>query len=380
MAKMTDPVLIQEILPRPSDPIFGPQLNLVWATDAPGMPGTIRSGAPEHAVAFHRANMYASVGQGGKAVAIYDGLLARLSTATERPFREQVAKTLVNKAAMLSRLGQVRNAIEVYDDLIARFGTATEASLREQVAIALANKAVNLSDLGCNHDALKVCDELIASFGTATEASLREQVVKALANKALWLNWLGRGPDATDAILDLMDRTPAEVSLHKRVWKGVVSFWFDESVIYHMSIDAAAGFHTRELNNKLLASRTETPARSRPLYRDQSSPSQKLSPPDFIRQHYAAEIASDELHMGLIRRADPALYSALNNWLRHHVLPSDLHIPKVSERRTEQIASQGIPRSTAKFLTWLRTNCPEAREAIDLHYVARKRPKSEQLN
>jgi transcriptional regulator with XRE-family HTH domain len=116
----------------------------------------------------------------------------------------------------------------------------------------------------------------------------------------------------------------------------------------------------------------------RQLYRMQGHNGPRLSPLDFIRQHYAAEIAANALHWGIIHRDDPGLYITLKNWLRTHTLPADLRIPSLKDWNTSQLIEHDISGSTGRVLTKLRQiGDPKVRKIIKLYDVARKRPLSE---
>jgi hypothetical protein len=69
-----------------------------------------------------------------------------------QPALEEVANALVNKGITLGALDRSAEAIAVYDDLLARFSTATELPLREQVAKAQTLKA-NL------HKSCRLCEK-----------------------------------------------------------------------------------------------------------------------------------------------------------------------------------------------------------------------------
>src|SRR5829696_5701113 len=103
-------------------------------------------------------------------------------------------------------------------------------------------------------------------------------------------------------------------------------------------------------------------AKRRPLYRQRPHAELKLTPPEWIRIHYADEIARNALHKGLIHREDRGLYNDLNKWLRRHTLPPDLKIPTYAQWNRDRLAEIG-PLSTGKLLSLLRkSGDPATRE------------------
>lgn len=122
------------------------------------------------------------------------------------------------------------------------------------------------------------------------------------------------------------------------------------------------------------AAATISEAKRRPLYRQRPHAELKLSPPEWIKIHYAEEIARNALHKGLIHREDRGLYNDLNKWLSKHTLPPDLKIPTYADWNKERLDEIG-PLSTGKLLSLLRKTGDQAtRELIRLYEVARKRP------
>lgn len=64
-----------------------------------------------------------------------------------------------------------------------------------------------------------------------------------------------------------------------------------------------------------------------------------LSAPDFIRKHYAAEIAAGTLTQALVRRDDPKLYEAFYSWRRsHRDTPLGFEFPKARQSREAKYA------------------------------------------
>jgi tetratricopeptide (TPR) repeat protein len=106
------------------------------------------------------------------------------------------ARAALDKAFKLASLNLNKEAIAVYDDLIARFSTASEFPIRECVAEALCNKGYMLIKLNLNEDAIIVFNDLLVRFGTATELPLRKQVARALDHKGAALMRLVRYVDA----------------------------------------------------------------------------------------------------------------------------------------------------------------------------------------
>lgn len=100
-----------------------------------------------------------------------------------------------------------------------------------------------------------------------------------------------------------------------------------------------------------------------------------LTPVDWVKLCYAAEIASGDLHWGVIRRSDPRLYKELRKWVRKHPLPPDLPIPTLPEWNTKQLNEIGNLSTAALLSLLLKKGDPETRRYIRLYEVAKKRPK-----
>lgn len=62
------------------------------------------------------------------------------------------------------------------------------------------------------------------------------------------------------------------------------------------------------------------------------------TPPDFIKRHYEPWIGRG-LARPDIKRLDARLYVALNNWLRHNEIPSDLNLPTLKEKNDGWVAT-----------------------------------------
>ncbi len=151
------------------------------------------------------AILLSELGRSGKAVVLFDEILARLGHETE-PEPRYVAVALVSKGVNLGKLGRVADELAAYDEVVARFGDSAGTAVREQVAKALFNKGLRLGKLGRLEDAVGVYDELMVRLGDATDPALREPGVRALVNKGASLGELGRSDDELDAYGEVVAR------------------------------------------------------------------------------------------------------------------------------------------------------------------------------
>jgi hypothetical protein len=87
-------------------------------------------------------------------------------------------------------------------------------------------------------------------------------------------------------------------------------------------------------------------ARPRPLWEDRKGEDAKLSPPEFIAKHYAAEMKAGTLHRGVIAQHDKALAAKLPSWLRTHKMPKNIDIPTLPEWNTRQLEKLSTLRAT----------------------------------
>ncbi len=92
---------------------------------------------------------------------------------------------------------------------------------------------------------------------------------------------------------------------------------------YHAALDAAAPAPV-------------TKAKPRPKWEDRKGADAKLSPPEFIAKHYAAEMTAGTLHRGIIAQGDKPLAVKLASWLRSHPMPENIDIPTKPEWITRQ--------------------------------------------
>jgi len=112
-------------------------------------------------------------------------------------------------------------------------------------------------------------------------------------------------------------------------------------------------------------------AQPRALWEDRKGTDAKLSPPEFIAKHYAAEMAAGTLHRGVIAKEDKPLAVKLASWLRTHDMPEGVDIPTLPEWITRQ-AEAGKAKAFAPAGTegrriytalWNRRRRAERREA-----------------
>lgn len=75
----------------------------------------------------------------------------------------------------------------------------------------------------------------------------------------------------------------------------------------------------------------------RPQWELRKGADAKLSPPEFIAKHYAAEMAAGTLHRGMIAQEDKPLAVKLASWLRSHPMPEGIDIPTKPEWITRGI-------------------------------------------
>lgn len=92
-----------------------------------------------------------------------------------------------------------------------------------------------------------------------------------------------------------------------------------------------------------VARETMTRAKPRALWENREGADAKLSPPEFIAKHYAAEMAAGTLHRGVIAQEDKPLAVKLASWLRSHSMPEDVDIPTKPEWITREIAKSEQP-------------------------------------
>jgi hypothetical protein len=76
-------------------------------------------------------------------------------------------------------LDHSKKAVAVYEGLVARYGEAPEPEIREIVAMAMLNKGVRLSVLRRSEEAVAAFEEVVVRFGDASEPELCEQVANA---------------------------------------------------------------------------------------------------------------------------------------------------------------------------------------------------------
>jgi hypothetical protein len=81
---------------------------------------------------------------------------------------------------------------------------------------------------------------------------------------------------------------------------------------------------------------TTRAAKPRTRWEDRKGADAKLSPPEFIAKHYAAEMAAGTLHRGTIAQDDKPLAVKLASWLRSHPMPENINIPTKPEWITRQ--------------------------------------------
>ena len=112
-------------------------------------------------------------------------------------------------------------------------------------------------------------------------------------------------------------------------------------------------------NNRARGDNTpRTNPKPRALWDSRKGADAKLSPPEFIAKHYAAEMAAGTLHRGVIAQYDKPLAVKLANWLRTHPMPEGIDIPTLPEWNTRQL---GKLKGEAE------------RDVLRLYEVARKR-------
>ncbi|HUY68993.1 MAG TPA: hypothetical protein VMV79_06795 [Alphaproteobacteria bacterium] len=95
----------------------------------------------------------------------------------------------------------------------------------------------------------------------------------------------------------------------------------------------------------------------RKKWKERSGADADMVPEEFVRTYYAAEISSGEIHRGLIRREDPALYWKLYN----DGLWDSLNIPTKPQHNTKLLEN------------WKAGAAITPREAIRLYELERKR-------
>jgi tetratricopeptide (TPR) repeat protein len=105
--------------------------------------------------------------------------------------------------------------------------------------------------------------------------------------------------------------------------------------------------------------RADIKAKPRVLWENRKDEDAKLTPPEFIAKHYAAEMAAGTLHRGVIAQEDKPLAVKLASWLRSNPMPEGVDIPTKPEWNTRQLAKLH--------------DDPAAQEIIRLHEVAKLR-------
>jgi tetratricopeptide (TPR) repeat protein len=145
-------------------------------------------------------------GDHGAAAAACKDVVDRMADIDEPHLQERVAYALLVKGLSLSRLGQRSEAISVYDELLARYQTTSDRKLLRHVAWARYNRAWTLSALGQRDQSLAAYDEMISSLRDAREPQIRLRVSWALWNKARLLSEASRAADADIAYEELLER------------------------------------------------------------------------------------------------------------------------------------------------------------------------------
>jgi tetratricopeptide (TPR) repeat protein len=117
--------------------------------------------------------------------------------------------------------------------------------------------------------------------------------------------------------------------------------------------------------------------RARVKWEDRRGDDLTLSPPEFIRRAYAAELSAGALNTGVIYREDPVLYKRLKRWMDSHEMPKDLDIPDsrtVRKQANTQKLEEVGPLTLGRLLTKLRKEGdPATRELIRLYELSTRR-------
>jgi hypothetical protein len=87
---------------------------------------------------------------------------------------EQLVRGLVGKASALGEAGDTRQALEVYDSVLQRFGTQTDKPVAGAVAVAVLYKAVVLESLGDTPGALSWLKKHAARLTALTDQYSKE--------------------------------------------------------------------------------------------------------------------------------------------------------------------------------------------------------------
>jgi tetratricopeptide (TPR) repeat protein len=190
--------------------------------------------ASERALRYHvagalfcKADSLWALGGSNEAIAVYALVVKRYGTATE--LARLVATAIRNIGVLLGKQGRGDKAIAAFDQLVKRYRGTSDLALREKVAEALYMKAVGLGKLRLCNKAIAVCDELVHQYGTARELPLREKVAEALLYKASLLEsqakdlrytkpfseWVARIEDARATYRDVSNRCGTDRKLFK---------------------------------------------------------------------------------------------------------------------------------------------------------------------
>jgi tetratricopeptide (TPR) repeat protein len=195
-------------------------LALIFGRGLPEFPAIVPAGLPADAgddsdpgprielaeALKHQAVRAADLGQPGRAVALYDELVARFGTSAHPALRMAVAEALTEKGVKLGRLGRPREELSSYQQVVTRFGSDPDPALRAQAAKALVNRAVTLEQLNRSEKALEAYDEILTRFGQDADPAMAEPVARAMLLKGVILSQTGRPEAALDVYAGVVTR------------------------------------------------------------------------------------------------------------------------------------------------------------------------------
>jgi len=150
-----------------------------------------------------------AAGRSDDALQLYDRLLAWFHEHDRAESAEQIAYTMLERAAALRSLDRLPESVAQYDDLIRRCRTdwSPSPTLQDYMANALSWKGYSLLLLKRWLEALVSCDELIALDATLPRES-RDWVINARNNRGTALEGLGDKVGAADAFAAALSALP----------------------------------------------------------------------------------------------------------------------------------------------------------------------------
>ncbi len=154
---------------------------------------------------FDKASALERLGRPLDAISAYEALIARFGKEEAPEFGRYVAKAFLGIGSARGQIGQLKEALSAYDQVVRRFRDATDPGLREQVAAAFFRQGAALDELD-PADAIKAYDEVINLFQDASEPAIRVEVAKALSNKASVLRHVERENEAAAVYKGLVER------------------------------------------------------------------------------------------------------------------------------------------------------------------------------